>query len=1021
MQWFYNMKIAKKLILSFCLMAFVAAFIGWVGYTGIVEIKKNEETMYNDRLIPVVDLGNAHINFLMMRVNMVRMMVTKDPKEREKCFNTVETKQAIVEQLMEKNSKTQITPEAKEQLDKYKETWAYYLDVKSRIAASLKQQDEAGAVFLTNGELGVAGRNNDEVLDKLIAINASVAEQLNADIKKKAESTLRNMIIILSFGVLFAFLMGLFIARIIGKPINTLVTAADKLALGDVNVKVVATSMDEVGDLTRSIEKMVENIKDNAKVAEEMAKGNLTVEIEAKSANDVLAKSMQQVVETLKNLVGEAQMLTQSSLEGKLNVRGNADKFNGGYRDIIKGVNNTLNAVTGPMKMAAEYIDRISKGDIPPKVTDIYNGDFNKIKDNLNQCIDSLNLLAENLNDTIVQSRAGEIDLKVKDAGLAGKYGALANGINDMLDAVNTPTGEMLDILNQYAQGDLSRTMRDLPGKQIFMTKTINTLRANVLALVADANLLSKSAVEGKLDARADASKHQGDYRKIIQGVNDTLDAVIGPLNVAAEYVDRISKGNIPPKIMDSYQGDFNEIKNNLNACIDGLGGLVEANAVLQKMDNNDYTVAVKGQYQGVFADVASAVNGVQERVKHVIESVTKISKGDLSDLEAYRAIGNGRGRRSDNDELVPSMIKMMENLKTTITDIEMLSRNSLDGKLDARADVSKHQGDYRKIVQGVNDTLDAVIGPLNVAAEYVDRMSKGDIPPKITDTYNGDFNEIKNNLNACIDGLGGLVEANAVLQKMDNNDYTVAVKGQYQGVFAEVASAVNGVQERIKHIIGSVTKVSKGDLSDLETYRAIGNGRGRRSDNDELVPSMIKMMDNLRALVTDAEMLSQAAVDGRLATRADASKHEGDFRKIVEGVNDTLDAVIEPVNEAVGCIEKMAKGDLSVQVSGDYNGDLAKMKNALNATLEALNDILGQVNTAADQVVSGSQQVSDAAQSLSQGATEQASSLEEITASMTEMNSQTKQNAENAQQANRLPVTTPRPGTIGCVKCWEP
>ena len=78
--------------------------------------------------------------------------------------------------------------------------------------------------------------------------------------------------------------------------------------------------------------------------------------------------------------------------------------------------------------------------------------------------------------------------------------------------------------------------------------------------------------------------------------------------------------------------------------------------------------------------------------------------------------------------------------------------RRPCDGKLATRADAAKHQGDFRKIVQGVNDTLDAVIGPLNVAAEYVDRISKGDIPAKITDNYNGDFNEIKNNLNQCID-----------------------------------------------------------------------------------------------------------------------------------------------------------------------------------------------------------------------------------------------------------------------------
>ena len=57
-----------------------------------------------------------------------------------------------------------------------------------------------------------------------------------------------------------------------------------------------------------------------------------------------------------------------------------------------------------------------------------------------------------------------------------------------------------------------------------------------------------------------------------------------------------------------------------------------------------------------------------------------------------------------------------------------------------------------------MNKLIDAFVAPINVTAEYVDRISKGDIPPKITDTYNGDFNEIKNNLNACIDVMNGLL-----------------------------------------------------------------------------------------------------------------------------------------------------------------------------------------------------------------------------------------------------------------------
>ena len=60
--------------------------------------------------------------------------------------------------------------------------------------------------------------------------------------------------------------------------------------------------------------------------------------------------------------------------------------------------------------------------------------------------------------------------------------------------------------------------------------------------------------------------------------------------------------------------------------------------------------------------------------------------------------------------------------------------------------------------MEGVNQTLDAVIGPLNVAANYVDKISKGEIPAKITDNYNGEFNVIKNNLNTCIDAVNALV-----------------------------------------------------------------------------------------------------------------------------------------------------------------------------------------------------------------------------------------------------------------------
>jgi methyl-accepting chemotaxis protein len=189
-------------------------------------------------------------------------------------------------------------------------------------------------------------------------------------------------------------------------------------------------------------------------------------------------------------------------------------------------------------------------------------------------------------------------------------------------------------------------------------------------------------------------------------------------------------------------------------------------------------------------------------------------------------------------------------------------------GKLSARANAGKFEFAFKDMVAGINQTLDAVIGPLNVAAKYVDGISRGNIPAKITDSYNGDFNAIKNNLNTCID-------------------------------------AVN-------------------------------------------------------ALVADARMLSQAALEGRIQTRADATKHQGDFRTIVEGVNATLETIVTPI--------------IVVKTTADF------------------------IHTAAREISAGNAD-------LSQRTEEQASSLEETASSMEELSSTVKQNADNARQANQMAV----------------
>jgi methyl-accepting chemotaxis protein len=244
-----------------------------------------------------------------------------------------------------------------------------------------------------------------------------------------------------------------------------------------------------------------------------------------------------------------------------------------------------------------------------------------------------------------------------------------------------------------------------------------------------------------------------------------------------------------------------------------------------------------------------------------------------------------------DHEDIHASTTKADSRLQGEIL---RLVQASQEGRLTERAHAEAFKGNDRRLLEGVNSILDALITPLQVAADYVDQFSRGDVPAKITTDYKGDFNMIKSSLNACIDGFDGLHEAGAVLQRLALNDCSVRVQGAYQGIFAEVAKATNTVEEHVVHTVQVFESLAKGHFSEeLDILQKVG----KRSDNDKLVPAAIQTMLSIDALVKDAALLTKAAAEGKFTTRAEAGKHHGDYRNVIEGVNATLDVVVDKVN----------------------------------------------------------------------------------------------------------------------------
>ena len=114
----------------------------------------------------------------------------------------------------------------------------------------------------------------------------------------------------------------------------------------------------------------------------------------------------------------------------------------------------------------------------------------------------------------------------------------------------------------------------------------------------------------------------------------------------------------------------------------------------------------------------------------------------------------------------------------------------------------------------------------------FVEHISRGDIPERITDNYNGDFNEIKNNINNCIDDLQGLVECNNVLNRMAVNDHTKGVEGKYVGIYASMGEATNDARSRLHNVIDQLNNIAVGNISPLAELKKIG----KRSEQNQLL-----------------------------------------------------------------------------------------------------------------------------------------------------------------------------------------
>ncbi len=635
---------------------------------------------------------------------------------------------------------------------------------------------------------------------------------------------------------------------------------------------------------------------------------------------------------------------------------------------------------------------------------------------------DSMEVLQEIMR-LVDASKEGRLSERGKATIFNGVHREMIQGVNEMLDAILLPIGEGNRVLAQISGGKIDELITQIyKGDHEKMKVAVNNVAVVVQALEKEMGRLTEASKDGQLSERGKPEQFQGAYAEIVRGVNVMLDAILLPIGEGNRILAQVSNGKIDELIAQTYKGDHEKMKQAINNVALVLQSL-QKELVRLTDASKEGQLSDRGkpeQFQGAYAEIVRGVNTMLDAILLPIAEgnriLIQVSNGKIDELIAQTYKG-------DHEKMKQAINNVAIVLQTLQKMLARLTDAAKDGKLSERGNHDQFQGAYAEIVRGVNDILDAVIGPLNFSAKYVEQISKGDIPPQITDTYHGDFNLIKNNLNTLIVAMNDITSA---AEEIANGNLTVTLRERspQDKLMQALSSMVSGLTQTVSDIRAIAGEVSAASQSISTASIQVSKGASAQAAAaEEASSSMEEMVSNIKQNADNAQQTDKIAnksakdaqESGKSVLEAVAAMKEiANKISIIEEIARqtnllALNAAIEAARAgehgkgfAVVAAEVRKLAERSQKAAGEINQLSAntlkvseksgEMLDKLVPDIQRTAELVQEITAASKEQDTGAEQINKALQQLEQVIQQNASASEEMASTTEELTGQSDQ-----------------------------
>ena len=460
----------------------------------------------------------------------------------------------------------------------------------------------------------------------LVGIDIGVDEQLakvNTVIPKIAITMVLTCLILI-------ILSYTFIRNTISKPLRDIAEKSQLLVLGDTDLAIEERNLnrnDEIGMICKGYRDIAMNIKEQAIGAERIVQGDLSIEVIPRSDKDIIGISMRAVVETLRDLVKETKVLIKAASEGDLTIRGNTEELKGGYKEIIEGFNNALDAISKPLFASVDYLGRMSRGEELEDMINTYKGIYRELVNSflmLKSTVDDMISEMQKLTDA---AREGNISHRTDVDLLKGVYKIIGGGVNETLDLIVAPIQEASEVLQEMAKGNLNVRM------------------------------------EGD---------YKGDNAELKEAINNTIDGLLGYINEISNVLAEIAQGDLDITVSNEFEGNFVEIRDSLANIVEALNDMMsDINEAANQVATG--SVQVSDGSQALSQGSTEQASSLEELTASIHEIAEQTKQNALNANQADDYARQAFQKASEGNKQMEEMLQAMEEINESSQNISKI------------------------------------------------------------------------------------------------------------------------------------------------------------------------------------------------------------------------------------------------------------------------------------------------------------------------------------------------------------